>query len=555
MEKDKSFDPNGGFSSQPQLFSVGNVSLPMKPHKTVRIAVSGDVLLNKLETEIIDTREFQRLRSIKQLGTVNYVYPTAVHTRFDHSLGTLGMACDMMRCIRENRHNLDDERMISPEEEQLVQLLALLHDVTHIPFGHTLEDECCLFERHDHDSERVQRFLGPDSSIGKLILKSLGKDLFDRFFALVTADKKHLEKLGDDVWVYDLVNNTVCADLLDYLRRDSFFCDIDLQMNYRFLKFLYLRRDSIGRRVVVRLWKEGKPTPRQDVISELIRLLDNRYLLGERVYFHHTKIKTSAMIAGAVQRAIKTKALRLEQLYELGDETLLYKLASANNRHVAGLAKALQDRRLWYQVHERTRDEVEADHKNQRDIDLWEVIMKDWWKDSDNRLAHEEEVASFLGLESGDVLFHCPDHRMAMKPADMKVFWNGTLKSLKECLDDNMVSDKLRAILTSHEKLWQLRTFLNPAKSEREEKVKNAAEYLFTFQIPMKDRRGKSFFRDVVEGIAETEKLVDGMLQAEFSEKVDLSVQRLMTQTATIRDRRVVVGIVKDVFSRPTENH
>src|SRR5947209_13822278 len=82
--------------------------------KTIRIAVTGDVFLTRLEREIIDTPDFQRLRGVCQLGSVCMVYPTALHTRFDHCLGTLAMAAKMVRAIRENTHSSKDERSIEP---------------------------------------------------------------------------------------------------------------------------------------------------------------------------------------------------------------------------------------------------------------------------------------------------------------------------------------------------------------------------------------------------------------------------------------------------------
>ena len=55
----------------------------LRPTKTIRIAVAGDVLLTALEIELLDTPDFQRLRRVRQLGTASFVYPTALHTRFD----------------------------------------------------------------------------------------------------------------------------------------------------------------------------------------------------------------------------------------------------------------------------------------------------------------------------------------------------------------------------------------------------------------------------------------------------------------------------------------
>jgi HD superfamily phosphohydrolase len=321
MAKKESFTEKGSQEGATLFLKKGNDIL--KTFKTIRIAVSGDVALNKIEMDIIDTMDFQRLRAIKALGSTYLVYPTAVHTRFDHSLGTLSMACEMMRAIRENKHNAPEEREITVEQEIIIRLLALLHDIGHVPFGHTIEDEFCIFERHDKDPARIERFLGKDSPIGKKLRESIGHELYERFRKIYDVKKEQQDDLGEDLFAYDLVNNTVCADLLDYLRRDCYFCNVVLDMDYRFLKFLYIRPEGRVKRLVVRLWKEGKPSPRRDLLNELIRLLDNRYLLGERVYFHHAKLVTGAMIAGAVQREKMEGTLKKEMLFEMGDETLL----------------------------------------------------------------------------------------------------------------------------------------------------------------------------------------------------------------------------------------
>src|SRR5215510_10378221 len=95
--------------------------------KLIRDSVHGDIQLGSLEIEIIDTPEFQRLRGIKQLGTANFVFPSALHTRFEHSLGTSWMAQRMIDAVRRT-YNLPDD------DAQLIRIAALLHDITHIPF-------------------------------------------------------------------------------------------------------------------------------------------------------------------------------------------------------------------------------------------------------------------------------------------------------------------------------------------------------------------------------------------------------------------------------------
>src|SRR5262245_43294033 len=131
--------------------------------KLIRDAVHGDIELGSLEVELIDTPEFQRLRGIRQLGTAYLVFPSAMHTRFEHSLGTSWMAHRIVRAIERNF-------AISREEEDLIRVTALLHDITHVPFGHTLEDERRVLPRHDKDADRVRYFFH-DSTVGRILVR------------------------------------------------------------------------------------------------------------------------------------------------------------------------------------------------------------------------------------------------------------------------------------------------------------------------------------------------------------------------------------------------
>src|SRR5438309_8592093 len=133
----------------------------MSKGKLIRDAVHGDIEMSSLEVELMDTPEFQRLRGIKQLGTAYLVFPSAVHTRFEHSLGTSWMAHRILQSVRR----IED---VSQDEEKLIRVASLLHDLTHIPFGHTLEDERRVLPRHDKDEERVDYFLRA-SSVGKIL--------------------------------------------------------------------------------------------------------------------------------------------------------------------------------------------------------------------------------------------------------------------------------------------------------------------------------------------------------------------------------------------------
>src|ERR1043166_5348581 len=174
----------------------------MSKRKLIRDAVHGDIEMSALEVELMGPPEFQRLRGIKQLGTAYLVFPSAVHTRFEHSVGTSWMAHRILESVRRNH-------AIPEDDEKLIRITALLHDITHLPFGHTLEDERRVLPRHDKDEERVNFFF-TQSSIGR-ILKREG--IQEQVIATIR---------GDNTFCSDIVGGAISADLLDYLRRDTY---------------------------------------------------------------------------------------------------------------------------------------------------------------------------------------------------------------------------------------------------------------------------------------------------------------------------------------------
>ena len=109
-----------------------------------------------------------------QLGTAYLVYPGAVHTRFDHSIGTVHVAQRMIDAINRS-FELDPAGsvQVSQEEARVVRLAALLHDVTHIPYGHNIEDQDGIFERHD-SAYRYTRMLSPSRELGRVLDTEFG---------------------------------------------------------------------------------------------------------------------------------------------------------------------------------------------------------------------------------------------------------------------------------------------------------------------------------------------------------------------------------------------
>ena len=434
----------------------------LRPKKTIQLAASGPVMINEVERRIIDTPDFQRLRGVRQLGAAYLVYPTALHTRFDHSLGTLQMAEEMMWAIRRNQHSDPTERHISKRQEALARLYALLHDVTHVPFGHSIEDELGLLERHDHNETRIERFLGQQSQIGRIIVEEFGSELHRLLLAIYRWDEnpERCDFLPKDAFIHDLVSNTVCADLLDYLRRDDFFCNLGVGMRYHFLNYLYLEREETTglTRVFVRLWKREQQVPRRDLLSDLCRLLDARYMMAERVYFHHAKVAAGAMLGRAIQEHADT--LNGEPILEhwicaQSDDTLVAQLKGSKNETAARLAKAVNERTLYECIAEYGPTQVDSAQASTHGENVPNHIRNSVTKGKERREL-ENLLAEILVVRPGDVLIYAPARKMNLKEADMRVRWKGNQCALK-MVDDPVVEKRLAAIIDAHGKLWAMR--------------------------------------------------------------------------------------------------
>ena len=509
----------------------------LKPKKTIQIAACGEVMITLPEMEIIDTRDFQRLRRVRQLGAACVVYPTALHTRFDHSLGTLEMVWKMIRSITGNQHNADRLGNITPRQKCLARFYALVHDVPHIPFGHTIEDELCIFERHDKNTARIERFLGAQSDIGKIVVNHFGDAFHADLMRLYRWDEEPDKWKGskDDAFVHDLVSNTVCADLLDYLRRDDFFCNLGVSIRYQFLNYLYIdeQKDCGLRRVFVRLSK-NKGHPRRDLLSDLCRLLEARYLIAERVYFHHAKITAGAMLGRAIQEASLISGsdgqleLTEEKMYSHSDDTLVAALQVSQSHVARRLARAYSDRAL-YEVWEEYRHADIEKSQNKENAQNAYKHLEETAMDSRERRRLENLLTEFTFTEQGDILFYAPDWRMNRKEARMRVLWQGEQKEFKD-IDDPIAKPNTESILAAHKRLWSLRVLAKRGLDEWKKKtaLKFVDAEFFTLDEAERKKLRLSLCKSVVRHASNIEGWATKGNGTEAAKQTESAAERLM---------------------------
>lgn len=265
------------------------------PHRQyeIRCPVHGFIALNDWEWEIISQASFQRLRRIRQLAWTDLVYPGAMHTRFEHSLGVMHVATQLYDAIVERSAELLKSELAYNDEglrrdRTLVRLTALLHDLGHGPFSHAAEG---LFPDNPAGEEARAKYRHEDYSAA-VILEKLRDCIENHPLSQnvglraedVTALLQGSSAAGRSLFWSDLITGQIDADRIDYLLRDSHHAGVD-----------YGRFD--WRRLLATI--EAVPGdddsgPRLGVgeggwhAAEALVLA--RYLMFTQVYFHKTRV-------------------------------------------------------------------------------------------------------------------------------------------------------------------------------------------------------------------------------------------------------------------------
>ncbi|HZU72995.1 MAG TPA: hypothetical protein VE990_09530 [Acidimicrobiales bacterium] len=292
----------------------------LRPSKTFTDPIHGEIRITELERLIIDSPAFQRLRHVKQLGMTLKVFPGAEHSRFTHSLGTLQAAQKILdRVVRavegadRQRSLLDDWRedgvfeIRFREATVLARLTALIHDLTHVPFGHTIEDDLEVLTSHDKNEARFEAlWLTLPSEVRSAVEPALSQapiqgrndSLFAELRAIVLDKVKDAQVKSLYPFVGDVVNNAICADLLDYLARDHYFTGLPIALGDRFMDSFFIAPRDIqseyAERLVLSVNRRGEF--RIDIVTELIKYLRYRYEATERALYHKTKLAYDAML-------------------------------------------------------------------------------------------------------------------------------------------------------------------------------------------------------------------------------------------------------------------
>ncbi|MDZ7850422.1 MAG: HD domain-containing protein [Halodesulfurarchaeum sp.] len=274
---------------------------------TIKDSVHDHIEVEGVGAALLDTPPVQRLRRVSQLGTASLVYPSANHTRFEHSLGVYALATRALE-------NLE----IRGLDARTVRAAALLHDVGHAPLSHTIEELLSVRTNRYHDDVA---HLIEDGEIAS-VLEDHGVDP-DRVAGLIAGEEQLGQLLADELDV----------DRMDYLVRDAHhtgvpYGTIDVERLLRALRFV-----------------DGDLALAEGNVQTAESLLVARALMNPTVYNHHVARISKAMLQRATFRLLESGAATAGEVARMDDPA--FRVALRDVDGAAPLARRLADRRLY----------------------------------------------------------------------------------------------------------------------------------------------------------------------------------------------------------------
>jgi HD superfamily phosphohydrolase len=317
----------------------------------------------------VRTPPFVRLGRLKQLGLAVLVYPGAVHTRANHSLGVFHLARRIIHSLTLSPAYPDH---LTVEGVKAFLCAALFHDLGHFPYAHVLEDGLDLL---DHEELTARAVTGGE--LAPLIRHEVGTD--PGFVAAIVDHHVDYAPGKEQVRFFRrLLSGVLDPDKLDYLNRDAYFCGIPYGIqdpDFIISQILPHRELGIG------LSPKG--------IQSVEHLLFSKYLMYKSVYWHKGVRAPSAVIKKALGLALKAGALKPEDLYGEDDVSFAAKMARFDHPTLKKIALA-ETPGSYVSLHEQQFDEH----------GLFTLRIRD----PQDKLDTEEEIRRELEKESGQTL-------------------------------------------------------------------------------------------------------------------------------------------------------
>jgi len=379
------------------------INLSTQKHTYIRDPLWGEITLNKLERIFLDSYFIQRLRQINQMGGTRYVYPSANHKRFDHSLGTFGAISlildenlfkrrseffeknlinsykglkkyhedenieifdDLVCEIDDLRENIDKQLNLRQWINTNLKISMLLHDIGHYPFSHAFEvllirmknivsqyrKDWQNFPTHPHEERGKEIILGKDELINEFI--SSNSTIFKEFFDRVNLNCNLISKsiTGESSFcLSELVNGPLHAEKMDNLARDYYFTMAPNHLNIF---------DRIYRLASIeRVDEDYKLVFKEKAISAIIKIILTRTFEFNDVVNHPIQLCFQGMFIACLEKTLQkyNEDFQIEILkcWELMNDDELLKsvsILSQKNPLIENLLYGIKNRVFYKEV-------------------------------------------------------------------------------------------------------------------------------------------------------------------------------------------------------------
>jgi len=372
---------------------------------TIKDSVHDHIEISGVAEALLDTPTVQRLRHISQLGTVQLVYPSANHTRFEHSLGVYHLADRALA-----------ELGIEGRQAERIRAAALLHDVGHGPFSNNIEDLTYRKTGKYHDD--VGELLA-SGAVGEILREH---DLDPAHIAGLVAGEGQFGQL---------VSGELDVDRMDYLVRDAHhtgvpYGTIDAERLLRELTFV-----------------DNELVLAAGNVQTAESLLLARALMNPTVYMHPVARISKAMLRRASERLLATTDIDAGELRRMDDHDLL--VALRTTPATEAFAERYDDRRLfkraiWTEFQHVPDDLLDLDHNEIREV--------------------EATIADRADVPETNVIMEIPDEP-SMRESSTRVVVNGEIRNL------GAQSPLVNALRTAQRGQWRLGVYTTPSAAER----------------------------------------------------------------------------------------
>jgi len=270
--------------------------------ESIRDPLWRDIPLSTGFKNLFSSEPMQKLSRIKQLGPAHLLYPGAVHTRLDHSLGVFHATRLIVLSLLTDLSKTDRETFFTQAGIQAVLAAAMLHDLGHFPYAHALKDVVS----REHESLGAE-MIAKHAGLRSIIEQQLGTSV-DAVCQII--DQSLPCDDGEIRFFRTILSGTLDPDKLDYLSRDALFCGIPYGMQDAsyIIRHLFVTRQNVLAIPLV-------------AIGSVEHLLFAKYSMYRNVYWHPTTRGATAMIKKAVLLAMRDGLFVESDLYDLDDES------------------------------------------------------------------------------------------------------------------------------------------------------------------------------------------------------------------------------------------